>query len=130
MSAAAIAAQLRAARLVWVDVEPGVRIQIDTPSILAANRLARAMSAESDDAVTLLAGLVRDWQGVTGVHALGVGVGGSDDVPASAELAALLLAHRLGWLSALALAALDAARTAVDRAKAAEGNSSPSSTGA
>lgn len=129
MSAAAIVAQLRAARLVWVEVEPGIRVQIDTPSTLAAGRLHRALEASSDDAIAVVAGLVRGWEGVTGVTALGVGVGGDDPLPVSADLAALLLADRLDWLTTLGVAAINATGAALERAKAARGNSAPSSTG-
>ncbi len=130
MSAAAIVAQLRASRLHWVEVEPGVSIQIDTPSWVTAYRLAHAQAEGSDDAITIVAGLVRDWRGITGEMVQGVGVGGSDPLPVSAELAALVLADRIAWSVKLGQAATNQSQAAIQRAQAASGNSLPSSTGA
>lgn len=129
MSAAAIVAQLRAARLHWHEIEPGIRVQIDTPSALAARRLVLAMDAGSDDAITLTAGLVRAWEGVTGELIQGQGVGSAEPLPVSADLVALVLADRPAWLTTLAVAAVNQAGDALKRAEAAQGKSSPSSTG-
>lgn len=129
MSAAAIVAQLRAQRLQWHEVAPGVRVQLDTPSSLAMGRLAAGMQRADDTVIPIVAGLVRAWEGVTGEMLLGAGVGGSDPVPATAELAELTLADRPEWLLLLATKALQQSNDAAKRARAASGNSVSSSTG-
>lgn len=128
-AAAAIVAQLRAARLHWHEIEPGIRMQLDTPSVLAARRLVGAMDAGSDEAITLTAGLIRAWEGVTGELIQGQGVGSAEVLPVSVDLAALVLADRPAWLTALAVAAVNQAGDALKRAESARGNSVTSSTG-
>jgi len=129
MSAAAIVAQLRAARLHWHEIEPGIRVQLDTPSFLAAGRLASAMSIGSDEAISTVAGLVRAWEGVTSAMLQGEGVGSDDPLPVSADLVAIALADRPTWMKALGVAAINQSGAAYERAEAIKGKSSPSSIG-
>lgn len=119
----ALVAQLQAQRLQWVDVAPGVRMRIDTPSQFRAARIAMGLRARDGDAVVSeLAPLLREWEGITGAYLLGPAVGSSDPVPVDARLLAVLCADRPEWVAKLGSAALDQAVEARAQIEAASGN--------
>lgn len=122
MDAAALIAQIRSARLRWHDVEPGVRIQLDTPSALAVMRLSTLLQSIDERAIAEVAQLVRAWDGVTTRMLLGDGVGSDDVAPVAVEVASALLANRPEWLTALARAAIEQGTAAVAAARSISGN--------
>lgn len=128
MSAAAdaLAAQLEAARLSWVpvgDEARGQAVQIEAPGQYRAWSIIDALREVNGDAlVDMIAPLGRAWRGVTSADLQGAGVGSADPAPFSARLLRLALLDRPQWLSALAMAAVDGAKAAHDRIKAAAGN--------
>ena len=119
----ALVAQLQAQRLQWVDVAPGVRMRIDTPSQFRAARIAMGLRARDGDAVVAeLVPLMREWEGITGAFLLGPAVGSADPVPFDARLLAMLCADRPEWVGKLGAAALDQAAAARAQIETASGN--------
>lgn len=113
IGADALLAQLQSQRRKWVDIEDGVKIQIDTPTIYRAMKIGAAIKAgDGERVISEVSPLVTAWEGVTGVTLLGAAVGSSDPVPADPRLFAVIAGDRPEWVNALAVAALDAASTA------------------
>lgn len=122
-SAEALAAQVAAARRAWVELEPGRRIQIDTPSYWTARRIAAGMREEDGDAaIERVAGLVHAWEGFTGDFFLGAGVGNSEPVEPIPPLVRFALASRVQWLTTLALKALELESAERKKFEASSGN--------
>lgn len=109
-SASALEAQLQAARRRECEVEPGVRITYELPGAYRVQRIIDAMRAGDGEAVAdLLAPQVTAWAGITEASLLGAGVGGSGVPPVSQRIVTYVLADRPGWVTALAMHAVEQA---------------------
>lgn len=121
--AAAVAALLRRvleARRQWVDVAPGVALQIQRP---AEADLVGGLQAEA------IAATVVGWRGVTLAHVLGAAAADAEraqPVPFAADLAAEVLRDNAGWLMLVAEALADAIQQHTAAREAAAGNSGTS----
>lgn len=126
-AASALLAQLEGQRLRWVPLQEGAddgpAAQLDTPSQFAAIHIVQALrEGQGDRATQLLAGLVRNWRGITQASLLGAGVGSDDPAPYSPELLRAYLADRPDAVGLLGLAAVELANAARQRIAAASGN--------
>ena len=120
---AALIARLRVARQLWIDLEPGKRVQIIRPTesdigeFLRGENGGRAMVAD----LAQVRKYVTGWEGITEADLLGAS-GASDPVPFDAELWGEVVADRGDWLKIVAAALLASIVKHFDQKAAAEKN--------
>lgn len=84
---------LQAARLFWVDLDGGKRLQLTRPHEADWRRF-------SAPTVELVASYVRGWDGITDADLRGAAIGTGDPMPFDAELCLEVLLDNLDWSNA------------------------------
>lgn len=90
--------RLRAARLHWVEVAPGKRVQFARPAEVEFAGFLAEGGTQIRCELPQVIKYARGWDGFTEADLLGAAVGSSDAVPFSAEIFAEVIADRVDWL--------------------------------
>jgi hypothetical protein len=126
----ALLAQLRASRLIWIEVAEGKSVQFLRPLEAEVGKMVRAEGGRSAFRLDLedLKRCAVDWKGFTEADLLGKGIGNDDPIPFDAEVLALALGDNLDWLQAAVEKLATAIGERMSARLAARGNSSATST--
>lgn len=131
MTPEAILKTMRAQRAVWLDLEPGKRVQVSRPR--EAEVVEHFLRPKAGGGYTLMAELpqvqqfVVGWEGFKESDFIGA-AGASDPLPFSAELWAEWISDHLALVPKVAQQLIDSIAAHTNAKEAAEKNSQPSST--